>query len=140
MSFNKKKRGYAKHVQLMEAFQKTEAWATLKPGPRALYIELKRRFNGQNNGRILMSQREAAELLNVHRNTVPGYFHELERRFLIRATGTGHLGANGYGIATRWALCEFPLDGKPPDLAHRTWSEEKKPVTYVVQPRHRNRA
>lgn len=140
MSFNKKKRGYAKHVQLMEAFQVTEAWATLKPGPRALYVELKRRFNGRNNGRILMSQREAADLLNVHRNTVPGYFHELERRALIRATGAGHLGADGYGIATRWALCEFPVDGKPPDLAYRSWNEGKKPATNLVHLDHRKHA
>lgn len=88
--YKQKKRGYARHVQLMEAFQQTEAWGTLKPGPRALYIELKRRFTGGNNGRIYMSHREAADLLNVHRNTVPSYFEELEARRLIRATGTGY--------------------------------------------------
>lgn len=118
MSYKKKKRGFARHVQLMEAFQKTEPWATLKPGPRALYIELKRRYNGTNNGRIYMSHREAAELINVHRNTVPAYFEELERRGLIRATGAGYLGANGHGIATRWALCELPtVDVGPPTWA-----------------------
>ncbi len=49
------KKGAGRHVQLQEWFQRTEAWRTLKPGPRALYIELKRRFNGRNNGKIYLS-------------------------------------------------------------------------------------
>ncbi|WP_306132238.1 hypothetical protein [Roseivivax marinus] len=111
----------------------------LKPGPRALYVELKRRFNGGNNGRILMSQREAAQLLNVHRNTVGGFFDELEERGLIRETKRGHLGADGHGIASTWALCELPTsDGKPPDTGFRTWQPKQKPVTKSVQPCHKN--
>jgi hypothetical protein len=60
-------------TRLPEWLQRSEAWATLKPGPRALYVELKRRFMGSNNGRIVLSHRDAAKALNVHRNTVgPG--------------------------------------------------------------------
>lgn len=118
-----KKRGAGRFVQLSEWLQATEAWATLKPGPRALYVELKRRFNGGNNGRILMSIREAAELTNMHRNSIPSYFRDLEERGLIRQTRAGHLGADGHGIASSWALCELPTeDGRPADLSFRTWS------------------
>ena len=132
-SYKSKKRGFPKHVRLLESFQRTEAWRTLKPGPRALYVELKRRYNGGNNGRIFMSHREAADLVNVHRNTVPDYFAELERRCLVRDMGKGHLGADGHGIATRWALCDEPLNGKAPDLAYRSWSETAKPATKTVR-------
>ncbi|WP_299661696.1 hypothetical protein [uncultured Ruegeria sp.] len=61
------KRGGPRHVQLMEWLQASQAWATLKPGPRALYVELKRRFNGGNNGEIFLSHRAAAKALNVDR-------------------------------------------------------------------------
>jgi hypothetical protein len=54
------KRGTGLHVQLPEWLQASQAWATLKPGPRALYIEMKRRFNGSNDGRILLSHRKGA--------------------------------------------------------------------------------
>ena len=68
--YKSNKRGTGRHVQLPEWLQASQAWATLKPGPRALYIEMKRRFNGSNNGRILLSHRDAAKALVVHRNTV----------------------------------------------------------------------
>ncbi|SDY53886.1 hypothetical protein [Citreimonas salinaria] len=120
----------SKHVQLAEWFQALPAWATLKPGPRALYIELKRRYNGGNNGNIRMAIREAADLLNMHRNTVGGYFDELQERRLIRETRRGHLGAEGHGIASTWALSELPTaEGKPPDLSFRSWQPNQNPVT-----------
>ena len=59
----------------------------MKPGPRALYVELKRRFNGSNNGAIYLSHRDAAVALNVHRNTVGPMFRELERRGPARNLG-----------------------------------------------------
>ena len=126
-----------KHVQLHEWFQATAAWATLKPGPRALYVELKRRYNGSNNGKVRMAVREAAVMLNVHRNTVPSYFRELEVRGLIRETQRGHLGADGHGIASTWTLCELPTaDSKPPDMSFRSWLPEKNPVTTDRRPCH----
>ena len=41
---------------LPEWLQSSEAWATLKPRPRALYVELKRRYNGVNNSGVHLSQ------------------------------------------------------------------------------------
>ena len=98
---------------LEEWFQSCEAWATLKPGPRALYVELKRRYNGSNNGEIILSHRDAARLLNVHRNTVGAWFEELERRGFIRMTQGPHLGPSGVGQSARWALEELACTASP---------------------------
>lgn len=123
VGYKGKKRGKGRHTRLEEWFQATEAWATLKPGPRALYVELKRRFNGGNNGAIRMSVREAATLLNVHRNTVTTYFSDLVDRGLIVQTRSGHLGFNGYGIASTWALSELRrANGQSADLRFREWT------------------
>lgn len=140
--YKSNKKGAGRHVQLPEWIQQTEAWATLKPGPRALYIELKRRFNGRNNGRIFFSHRDAAKAVNVHRNTVGQYFDELERRGLIRMEKGWHLGSDGYGKSAHWTLCEMPThDGRPPDHSFREWSQEKQnPRTNIVPMRHKNRA
>lgn len=127
-NFHKGKRGAGRHVQLSESLQATEAWKSLKPGPRTLYIELKRRFNGRNNGQIFLSHRDAAQAINVNRNTVGGYFAELQDKGFITMTRAPCLGPSGIGQASLWALQELPtVDGKPAQGGFRHWREKKKP-------------
>jgi hypothetical protein len=114
--YKKHKRGAGRHVQLPEWLQSSKAWATLKPGPRALYVELKRRYNGVNNGRIHLSHRDAAKALNAHRNTVGSWFEELQKRGFIRMTQGPHLGPSGIGKASMWALDEETTPDKKPAL------------------------
>lgn len=136
-TYKHRKRGGPRHVQLLEAMQATEAWRTLRPGPRALYVELKRRFNGKNNGRIILSHRDAALALNVHRNTVGAWFAELETRGFIYKTRGAFLGPSGLGEAPHWALSELrTVDGKAATTAFRDWRENQKPVTKSGQVRH----
>lgn len=126
--YKKHKKGAGYFVQLPEWLQKSEAWATLKPGPRALYIELKRRFFGANNGRIILSHRDAASALNVNRNTVGAWFLELQERGFIRMTQGPHLGPSGIGKASIWALDELPTDDmKPARKAFMSWTEKQNP-------------
>lgn len=135
--YKRKKRGTGRHVQLHEWLQASLAWRSLKPGPRALYIELKRRYNGNNNGAIILSHRDAAKALNVHRNTVGDYFRELEERGLIHATRGSCLGPAGIGEAAHWALDELPTqDSKPARKAFVLWIEPEKPRTKTGHKRH----
>ncbi|MBE3637433.1 helix-turn-helix domain-containing protein [Mangrovicoccus algicola] len=134
--YKRSKKGAGRFVQLHEWVQATEAWATLKPGPRALYIELKRRYNGANNGQILLSYRDAARLLSVHRNTVGGWFDELEARGFIHAKRGHCLGPSGIGETSHWALDEeATMDGKPARKAFASWTPEQKPRTGNRTPR-----
>lgn len=126
--YKRHKRGSGRHVQLHEWLQASPAWGSLKPGPRALYIELKRRFNGSNNGAIILSHRDAAKALSVNRNTVGPWFRELEERGFIEMTQPPHLGPAGIGKASVWALCELPTcDGRPAEKRFMRWQEKKKP-------------
>ena len=123
-TFRKGKKGAGRHVQLPEYLQCTETWATLKPGPRALYFELKRRFNGSNNGKIVLSHRDASKALNVHRNTVGPYFDELEARGFIFQTRGAYLGPSGIGQSALWALAELPtIDGKQARMLLKSWRQ-----------------
>ena len=126
-AYKHSKRGIGRFVQLFEWFQKTEAWATLRPGPRSLYIELKRRYTGSNNGRIMLSHRDAAKLLNVHRNTVGTWFKELETRGFIVMTQDPYLGPSGVGQTSHWLLTELPGDDmKPASKAFASWRSNSK--------------
>jgi len=131
------KRGAGRHVQLPEWLQASEAWATLAPGPRALYIELKRRFNGSNNGQVVFSHRGAAVALNVHRNTVGPWFSELQKRGFIFMTQAPYLGPSGIGKASIWALEELPTsNGNPGGKAFMRWRHKQIPRTRNRTPRH----
>ena len=135
--YKRNKKGAGRHVQLPEYLQASEAWATLKPGPRALYIELKRRYNGRNNGNIILSHRDAATALNVHRNTVGAWFAELTERGFISMTQGAYLGPSGIGQAALWALQELPTtDGKPAVRGFKVWRHKKKSCTKSVPARH----
>ena len=50
-------------VALRHWMLKSPAWRSLSPVERSLYVELAARYNGQNNGRIHYSVRDAAGAL-----------------------------------------------------------------------------
>lgn len=124
--YKRHKRGTGRFVQVMEYLQASEAWATMSPGPRALYIELKRRYTGSNNGQIYLSHRDAAKALNVSRNTVASYFRELEERGFIRKTCEHYLGPSGIGKASMYALEEERCDGQPATKSYMSWRAKNK--------------
>ncbi|MEL6642659.1 MAG: hypothetical protein AAFO57_00785 [Pseudomonadota bacterium] len=137
--YKKNKRGAGRFVQLHHWVMQTEAWRTMKPGPRALFVELKRRFNGTNNGRITLSHREAAALLNVSRNTVAAYFETLMARGFIRMVEAPCLGPDGQGRTARWALEDEPMPGGgAPSKSFTRWQE--KPPAQESAPPHRKTA
>jgi hypothetical protein len=126
--YKRAKRGGGRFVHLSEYLQSSEAWATMKPGPRALYIELRRRYNGANNGEIYLSHRDAAAALNVNRNTATEYFADLVERGFIRMTVGPHLGPSGIGQASKWALEDEPtMDGKPAGKTFMRWRATENP-------------
>ncbi|GGL77503.1 hypothetical protein [Wenxinia marina] len=120
---NRTGRSKGRYVQLHEWFQRTEAWATMSPGPRALYVEVKRRFNGANNGDLFLSHRDAAKALNVSRNTASRYFAELQERGFLRMTQAHCLGPAGIGQTCKWALEEETTpDGRAATKSFVRWT------------------
>jgi len=103
----------ASFIQIEHWVYDSPAWQSLKPGPQALYLALKRRFNGYNNGEIFLSQRDAADRLNIGRDTVANYYTDLQAKGFIQKT-VGHcLGPSGMGQAAKWALTECRLNDAP---------------------------
>ena len=73
------KRGLSKKgvVETKERFVKlsypllaSEAWRWLKPQIKAVYIELRRRYNGSNNGTIALSIGDAPERLKASKSNI----------------------------------------------------------------------
>lgn len=94
MSRSKNKRGHphdskgrsvgrGRHVRLYHWMLDSVAWKNLSPGACALLIAVWKRYNGNNNGCIPFSVREAATEINVSKNIPSKLFQELiEKGFL----------------------------------------------------------
>jgi DNA-binding transcriptional MocR family regulator len=111
----------------------------MKPGPRALYIEVKRRYNGSNNGELFLSHRDAARAIGVSKNTVGPYFDELQERGFIHQVQAGYLGPDGVGKAAIWALDELPTADRKPALKRFLVWKMQKPVPKTGSRRTKSR-
>ena len=92
---------------------RSEAYRSLKPIPRAAYTELRRRFNGSNNGEILCSVRNLADAVNCSKDSASAAFAELEAKGFIKCAQRGSF---NYKVAhaPKWVLTEEPYhDGLP---------------------------
>lgn len=92
-----------------------------KPGPRALYLELRFLFRGGSNGEIFLSHRDAGKAINVERGTAGKYFKQLVEHGLIQETRGHYLGPTGIGQSATYALTEESLNGKPASKEFMKW-------------------
>ncbi|AMS40508.1 hypothetical protein FHS67_002881 [Aminobacter aminovorans] len=104
-----------RYVALPEWILACQAYRSLGPYARCLYVEIKRRYNGQNNGNISMSYREAAHLLGCSNKPVPNAIDELIEKGFIKPSQKGSFDwktrlDSGAMRATTWILTELPID------------------------------
>ncbi len=86
----------AVHDVLIDADElKSPAWQSLRPGPRALLLEL--RAVSDNNGQVIPSMREAARRLHVGKQAASNWYYLLRDRGWIK--GKPHV-----GVPTLWTL------------------------------------
>ena len=91
------------------------AYRLLSVYGRALLIEVRRKYNGSNNGGIAMSVRDAARLLGCNKNTAFKALRELEEKGWIRAAATGSFhwkaeaGGRKFRAATTWRITNQPI-------------------------------
>jgi hypothetical protein len=82
MSKHQKKKG-PRFVQLFHWMLDSPAWKDLDAVARAIYIEVQKRYNGSNNGRISYSARQAAKELKIGKDTAARGLRSLEAHGFI---------------------------------------------------------
>ena len=91
------------------------AWRALSPKAQALYPWLKLEWKGpkaNNNGKISLSVRQAAECMGVSNDTAAKAFHELQAKGFIVVIQPASLGVYGKG---KWPEYEITEIAKPPN-------------------------
>jgi hypothetical protein len=114
----------ARFVALYHYLLNSEAWRSLDPLSRSIYVELCRRYNGQNNGKISFSVREGAEMFNVGKTTVSRSLGRLIARGFAFPTKKGAFSLK-MRHATEWRLADYPADGQPATKDFMRWSRPK---------------
>ena len=122
--YKQHKKGTPQFVMLYNWMIDSEAWLDLKAQPRALYLLIKRRFNGNNNGEIYLSHRDAAQLLNMHRNSIGRYFDILIEHGFLKQTSRPHLGPSGVGQSSKWELTELSVNQRPATKEFMRWRKK----------------
>jgi hypothetical protein len=112
-------------VKLDHWLLNTEAWRSLSPAARALYVELLRRYNGHNNGEISLSVREAARILHIAKDTASKAFKELEAKGFVKRHVCGSFNWKRRH-ATTWILTDYEFEDEPATKEFARWRPERK--------------
>lgn len=100
------------------------AWKATSHGARSLYMALKRRYssNFKNNGKVFLSQRDAAEEIGTDTPRIARWFRELQHFGFIVMTSPGSLGVDGKGKAPHWRLTELGYMHEMPTRDFDRWA------------------
>ena len=109
-------------VKLTYPLIESQAWRWLRPISQALYIELRRRYNGLNNGRISLSLSEAANILKASKLSISKALKQLETHGFIKLIKKGYFTGR---MASEYALTDEQLDGYPPTREWKQWQPNK---------------
>jgi len=121
--------GVDRFLSLPHYLLKSEAWKSIGPVPRALFIEVAQRWNGFNNGRIGLGVREAGEALHVKHTTAGAAFKVLQDRgFLVLTKDSGF---DQKRLAREWRVTAFPVGdsrapSSPPSKEFLRWRPTDK--------------
>ena len=96
------------HVRLHHWMMNTAAWQSLNAIEQSFYMQIARRYNGTNNGRIAFGCRDAEKALKVGRRTALRARAVLQDRGFIVATRTGAFELEGSPL-DRMAADRIPL-------------------------------
>jgi hypothetical protein len=113
------------YLPISYAMAQSPAWRSLSGAALKVWVELRCRFNGRNNGQLSLSWDEAARLLGLGKGTVGHAFAELQEKGFIVMTKRGQW----YGrLATTWAVTDKSYQGHAPSRAWNHWKPPAKKV------------
>lgn len=114
MSRKQKKERGEHWTKLIRTTMEEPAWQALSTTAQALYPWLKFEWRGadhNNNGKIRLSVRQAAERIGVTHVTAGRAFHELQRKGFIVQTEAACLGVEGAAKSPAYEITELKMPG-----------------------------
>jgi biotin operon repressor len=111
-------KGEGQFVPLPYTMLHSAAWRSLSGQAIKVFLELRTRFHGANNGRLILSLEEASRLLGIGKATVQRALDELQEKGFVVRTRRGQW----YGrLASTWAVLDRPIEGMGAAQGWKTW-------------------
>ena len=129
------KTGGPAFIQLFHYVKRSVEYHRLSPVARALLIELIDRYNGSNNGNIVLGRREAMYEIGCGADAVSNATRELDDAGLARPLTPGAWRGRH---ATEWRLMWRRCD-KTGDLPRTQW-QERVPFVQLLLPKPKKKA
>lgn len=120
-----KRKSEGQYVPLPYAQLKSDAWRSLSGSAVRLWLELHTRYNGGNNGKLILSFAEAGEVLGLGKATVQRAYAELTDKGFLALEQNG----NFYNRrAHLWRLTTKPMQTpKGKVIATQDWHNYRRP-------------
>ena len=135
----------SRFVQLFHWEMDSAAYRDLNANARAIYTEIKRRYNGTNNGFIVYSVRQAADELKIGKTTAAKGFTDLQSHGFIVAEQRGafhwkiDVSGERHRPASEWRLSAYHndrvtgIESKYPTKEFTRWPEIQNTVRPQVR-------
>lgn len=123
------------YTQLVRSMMETPAWRALTPTAQALYPWLRLEWRGpkaNNNGKIRLSVRQAAERMGIANNTAGKAFHDLQAKGFIVVTEHARLGIGGEAKSPAYELTEIEPAHSTERGGRRLYRDWKEGSDYPV--------
>lgn len=90
---------------------RSECWLSLRPAARLIWFALIERYNGENNGNIILSCREAGKYAGCSKNTAAKMLNDLVKVGLIKCNRDSSFHC-GKRMSRTWILTHISRNGK----------------------------
>jgi hypothetical protein len=122
------------HTMLFRYMQDSQAWKSLGAIPRAVYLDITKRYFGTNNGRIGYSIRCAVSELHIGMATAKRALDDLQDRGFIVATKRGAFNVK-VRHASEWRLTQYGCNNDLATKDFMTWTPDKNKTRYPQRKR-----
>ncbi|TGN58595.1 hypothetical protein E4L95_12350 [Paracoccus liaowanqingii] len=100
---------------MIRSTMEAPAWRSLSSTAQALYVWVKLEWKGtqaNNNGRISLPVRVAAERLGCSKDAAARAFHDLQAKGFLVLVEHGRMGTEGKGAPPTYEITELAMPGK----------------------------
>ena len=125
-------KGDGQYLPIPYTMANCEAFRSLSGHALKVWVELRSRYNGANNGRVSLSYQNAADLLHISKSSVTRAFHELKEKGFVKLRRQGQW----YGrLAAEYVLTDQSFEGNKPTRDWQAWKPVQKGKKQKAVPR-----